>query len=63
MIKNDGIHFLAMRHKDNSQKSEDELKIIKLLMDQLIGSIFIDNKAKRKLTIEDILIVTLTTFK
>ena len=58
LIKNDGIHFLAMRHKDNSQKSEDELKIIKLLMDQLIGSIFIDNKAKRKLTIEDILIVT-----
>ena len=47
MIKNDGIHFLAMRHKDNSQKSEDELKIIKLLMDQLIGSIFIDNKEKK----------------
>ena len=27
-------------------------------MDQLIGSIIIDNKEKRKLTIEDILIVT-----
>ena len=58
MIKNDGIHFIAMNHIDNSQKSEEELKVIQNLIKKLIGANFIDNDQERKLDIEDILIVS-----
>ena len=58
MIKNDGIHFIAMNHTDNSQKSEEELKVIQNLIKKLIGANFIDNDKERKLDIEDILIVS-----
>jgi len=58
MIKNDGIHFIAMNHIDNSQKSDEELKVIQNLMKKLIGAKFIDNNKERKLNVEDILIVS-----
>ncbi len=58
LIKKDGIHFISMKHEDNSQKSLEELKIIQKLIKQLVGANFIDNKMKRKLSIQDILVVT-----
>ena len=59
MIKTEGIHTILMDHKDNSQTSVEEFEIIKKLMKQLIGSKITDqDKSERKLTIEDILIVS-----
>ncbi len=58
IIQNDGIHFVPMDHTDNSQKSEEELKVIQKLTKQLIGVKFLDNGIERKLDIQDILIVS-----
>ena len=59
IIKSDGIHTILMDHKDRSQTSLEELNIIKKLMGQLIDCKFTDiNKIERKITIDDILIIT-----
>ncbi len=59
IIKSEGIHTILMDHKDRSQTSIEEYEVIKKLMKQLIGCKFIDyDKSERKLTIEDILIVS-----
>ena len=59
MIKSEGIHTILMNHTDRSQTSIEEYEIIKKLMKQLIGCKFTDyDKSERKLTIEDILIVS-----
>ena len=59
MIKSEGIHTILMNHTDRSQTSIEEYEVIKKLMKQLIGCKFTDyDKSDRKLTIEDILIVS-----
>jgi uncharacterized protein len=59
IIKSEGIHTILMDHKDRSQTSIEEFEVIKKLMKQLIGCKFTDyDKSERKLTIEDILIVS-----
>ena len=59
MIKSEGIHTISMNHTDRSQTSIEEYEVIKKLMKQLIGCKFIDyDKSERKLTSEDILIVS-----
>ena len=53
-----------MNHTDRSQTSEEEYEVIKKLMNQLIGCEYTDyDNSKRKLTIEDILIVSPTKLK
>ena len=48
-----------MKHQDRSQTSIEEFEIIKKIMDQVMGCKFIDlNKTQRKITIDDILIVS-----
>ena len=59
MIESEGIHTILMDHTDRSQTSIEEYEVIKKLMKQLIGCKFTDyDKSQRKLTIEDILIVS-----
>ena len=59
IIKSEGIHTILMKHEDRSQTSIEEFEIIEKLMKQLIGCKFIDyDKSERKLTINDILIVS-----
>ena len=59
LIKSEGIHTILMNHSDRSQTSEEECEVIKKLMNQLIGCDYTDyDNSKRKLTIEDILIVS-----
>ena len=58
LIKKDGIHYIQMDHKNNVQTSIEEFEVVKDLMLQLIGSEFDDNGKKRKLNIEDFLIIS-----
>ena len=59
IIKSEGIHTILMKHEDRSQTSIEEFEIIEKLMKQLIGCNFTDfDKSERKLTINDILIVS-----
>ena len=59
LIKSEGIHTILMNHSDRSQTSEEECEVIKKLMNQLIGCDYTDyDNSKRKLTIEDFLIVS-----
>ena len=47
-----------MDHKNNVQTSIEEFEVVKDLMQQLIGSDFDDNGKKRKLTVDDFLIIS-----
>ena len=48
-----------MDHKDRSQTSEEEFKIIKKLVNELVGCNFRDfDKSERKITLDDILIIS-----
>ena len=48
-----------MEHSDNSQKSEEECKIVKKLYNDFIGTDFIDkDQNKKKITNKDILIIS-----
>ena len=58
LIKKDGIHYIQMDHKNNVQTSIEEFEVVKDLMQQLIGSDFDDNGKKRKLTVDDFLIIS-----
>ena len=58
LIKSDGIHYIQMDHKNNVQTSIEEFEVVKDLMQQLIGSDFDDNCKKRKLTVDDFLIIS-----
>ncbi len=58
LIKSDGIHYIQMDHKNNVQTSIEEFEVVKDLMQQLIGSDFDDNGKKRKLTVDDFLIIS-----
>ena len=59
LIKSEGIHTILMDHKDRSQTSEEEFKIIKKLVNELVGCNFTDfDKSERKITLNDILIIS-----
>ena len=59
IIKSEGIHTILMNHTDRSQTSIEEFEVIKKLMSQLIGCDYTDyDNSKRKLKIQDILIVS-----
>ena len=58
IIQNSGIHYLEMNHKNNAQTSMEEFEVVRDLMRNIIGSNFEDNGVKRKLTIDDILVIS-----
>ena len=58
LINDSGIHFIEMNHENNVQTSVEEFEEIKKLMNQMIGSEYDDNGNKRKLTVEDFLIIS-----
>ncbi len=58
IIKEEGIHYIEMSHQNNVQTSIEEFEVIKKLMTQMIGSDFDDNGKKRKLGVEDILVIS-----
>ena len=58
IIQNSGIHYLEMNHKNNAQTSIEEFEVVRNLIKQIIGSNFEDNGVKRKITIDDILIIS-----
>ena len=47
-----------MKHKNNVQTSIEEFEVVRDLMKEMIGSEFDDNGNKRKLTVEDFLIIS-----
>ena len=58
IIKDSGIHFVQMDHENNVQTSIEEFEVVLKLMKQLIGLDYEDNGKKRKLGIEDFLIIS-----
>jgi len=58
-FNNSGVYYIPSLHSDNSQKSEEECKIVKKLYKDFIGSDFIDkDQNKKKITDKDILIIS-----
>ena len=57
-IKNEGIVFLPTDHKDCTQKSDEEAKIIKDYYSKIIGKGSIDDGKNKKITQDDIMVVT-----
>ena len=57
-IKNEGIVFLPTDHKDCTQKSDEEAKIIKDYYSKIIGKDSIDVGKNKKITQDDIMVVT-----
>jgi len=58
IIQNSGIHYLEMSHINNAQTSIEEFEVVRDLMINIIGSNYEDNGIKRKLTIDDILVIS-----
>ena len=46
LIKNDGIHYVEMKHKNNVQTSIEEFEVVRDLMKEMIGNEFDDNGIK-----------------
>ena len=57
-IKDSGIHYIEMNHKNNVQTSIEEFEVIKDLMKEMIGTEFDDNGQIRTLTVDDFLIIS-----
>ena len=57
-FRNNGIYYLDISHEENTQTSEEECKEIKKIVNSFIGQDYYDGKQTRKLTIEDILIIS-----
>ena len=57
-IQGSGIHYLEMNHRNNAQTSVEEFEVVRNLMKELIGLTYHDNGYKRKLTIDDILVIS-----
>jgi uncharacterized protein len=54
-----GVYYIPSEHSNNSQRSEEECKIVKKLYNDFIGADFIDkDQNKRKITDRDILIIS-----
>ena len=47
-----------MSHINNAQTSIEEFEVVRDLMKNIIGSNYEDNGVKRKLTIDDILVIS-----
>ena len=58
MIKKSGIHYLKMNHKNNIQTSIEEFEVVRDLLNEMIGLDFNDNGKKRKLGIDDFLVIS-----
>ncbi|MDA7454373.1 TM0106 family RecB-like putative nuclease [Candidatus Pelagibacter ubique] len=57
-IKDSGIHYIEMSHKNNVQTSVEEFEVIRDLLKDMIGLEFDDEGETRKLTIDDFLIIS-----
>ena len=57
-IKKSGIHYLEMIHKNNVQTSIEECDVVRDLMNEMVGLDFDDNGKKRKLGIDDFLVIS-----
>ena len=57
-LKNTGIEFIAVDHVGNTQESQEEIEVVKNLVDNLLMSKIIENNVERDIKIEDILIVS-----
>ena len=57
-IQDSGIHYIEMNHTNNVQTSIEEFEVIKDLMKEMIGLEFDDQGKKRKLTVDDFLIIS-----
>ena len=57
-IKNEGINYIEMNHKNNVQTSIEEFEIIRDLMKDMIGLEYDDNGELKKLTVNDFLIIS-----
>ncbi len=57
-IKDSGIHYIEMNHKNNVQTSIEEFEEIRDLMKEMIGLEFDDKGKKRKLSVDDFLIIS-----
>ena len=57
-IKDSGIHYIEMNHKNNVQTSIEEFEVIRDLMKEMIGLELDDEGKKRKLTVDDFLIIS-----
>ena len=58
LIRNAGIHYIEMNHKNNTQTSVEEIEIIKKIMNEMIGLQCFDGDKKRTLEVEDFLIIS-----
>ena len=57
-IKKSGIHYLEMSHKNNVQTSIEECDVVRDLINEMVGLDFDDNGKKRKLGIDDFLVIS-----
>ena len=57
-IQDSGIHYIEMNHTNNVQTSIEEFEVIKDLMKEMIGLEFDDQGKKRKLTVDNFLIIS-----
>ena len=57
-IKENGIFYIDIDHQDNIQTSQEECDLVKKLVKEFVGLDYFDGSKKRKLTIEDILIIS-----
>lgn len=53
-----GIYYLDMSHEDNIQTSQEECNKIIKIVEGFVGQDYFDGKNNRKITIEDILIIS-----
>ena len=58
LIKDRGIHYIKMNHKNNVQTSIEEIEMIQKIMNEMIGLQCFDGKDKRILTVDDFLIIS-----
>ena len=56
-IKNEGVFYLPVDHQDCTQKSDEEAKIIKDYCSKILGKNYTEDKQKKKMTIDDIMMV------
>ena len=56
-IKNEGIFYLPVSHKDCTQKSDEEAKLIKGYCSKILGKDYEENNKKKKIIVEDIMMV------
>ena len=57
-IKNEGVNYIEMTHKNNVQTSIEEFEIIRDLMKDMIGLEYDDNGEFKELTVDDFLIIS-----